>query len=247
MSQQVGFGSRAAARPGRRATWKISSAAMPCSPSHGKPTRTWAGHISGCHTTPPSRAGVGLRASQLSPILVDAVGIEAAGHPVADFFSLTLDQVFTLSFCNPGPFRIDPATLPPAAQAIAAGNRAALATYAGAAMSDPTLAGRLAHLELPTSVLWGRQRPDRRPGLRPRLCRRHPTRPLPAADGHRPPAATRNPRAADERDLEQRRQRLPRLAGPRWLRRGRPVPWLCLVTGWPLLKRPHVAVWVTEI
>lgn len=26
-----------------------------------------------------------------------------------------------------------------------------------------------------------------------------------------------------------------------------PVPWLCLVTGWPLLKRPHVAVGVTEI
>ena len=24
-------------------------------------------------------------------------------------------------------------------------------------------------------------------------------------------------------------------------------PWLCLVTGWPLLKRPHVAVGVTEI
>jgi len=88
-------------------------------------------------------------------ILVDAVGIEVPGHPVADFFSLTLDQVFTLSFHNPGPFRIVPATLPPAAQAIAAGNRAALATYAGTAMSDPTLAGRLAHLELPTLVVWG--------------------------------------------------------------------------------------------
>ena len=88
-------------------------------------------------------------------ILVDAVGIEVPGHPIADFFSLTLDQVFTLSFHDPGPFRIDPATLPPAAQAIAAGNRAALATYAGTAMSDPALAGRLAHLKLPTLVLWG--------------------------------------------------------------------------------------------
>jgi len=88
-------------------------------------------------------------------ILVNAVGIEVPGHPIADFFSLTMDQVFTLSFHNPEPFRIDPATLPPAAQAIAAGNRAALATYAGAAMSDPTLAGRLGRLELPTLVLWG--------------------------------------------------------------------------------------------
>ena len=31
------------------------------------------------------------------------------------------------------------------------------------------------------------------------------------------------------------------------IRRGGPAPWLCLVTGWPLLKRPHVAVGVTEI
>jgi pimeloyl-ACP methyl ester carboxylesterase len=88
-------------------------------------------------------------------ILVDAVGIEVPGHPIAEFFSLNLDQVFTLSFHDPEPFRIDPATLPPAAQAIAAGNRAALAAYAGTAMSDPTLAGRLAHVQLPTLVLWG--------------------------------------------------------------------------------------------
>ncbi len=88
-------------------------------------------------------------------ILVDAVGIEVPGHPIADFFSLTLDQVFTLSFHSPEPFRIDPAALPPAAQAVAAGNRAALATYAGPAMSDPTLAGRLALLRLAALVLWG--------------------------------------------------------------------------------------------
>jgi pimeloyl-ACP methyl ester carboxylesterase len=87
-------------------------------------------------------------------VLVDAAGIEVPGHPIAGFFSLTMDQVFTLSFHHPGPFRIDPATPPPAAQAIAAGNRAALATYAGTAMSDPTLAGRLAHLEPATLVLW---------------------------------------------------------------------------------------------
>ena len=88
-------------------------------------------------------------------ILVDAVGIEVPGHPIADFFSLNLDEVFTLSFHNPAPFRIDPATLPPAAQAITASNRAALATYAGESMNDPTLAVRLAHLALPTLVLWG--------------------------------------------------------------------------------------------
>jgi pimeloyl-ACP methyl ester carboxylesterase len=89
-------------------------------------------------------------------VLIDAVGIEVPGHPVADFFSLTMDQVFQLSFRNPGPFRIDPATLPPAAQAIAAGNRAAISVYAGTAMTDPTLAGRLGALEVPALVLWGR-------------------------------------------------------------------------------------------
>ena len=88
-------------------------------------------------------------------VLIDAVGIEVPGHPVADFFSLTMDQVFTLSFHNPEPFRIDPSTLPPAAQAVAAGNRAAIATYAGTAMSDAALADRLKTLEIPALVLWG--------------------------------------------------------------------------------------------
>ncbi|WP_034086955.1 alpha/beta fold hydrolase [Streptacidiphilus albus] len=88
-------------------------------------------------------------------VLIDAVGIEVPGHPVADFFSLTMDQVFELSFHNPDPFRFNAATLPPAAQAVAAGNRAAIAVYAGAAMTDPTLAARLGTLEVPTLVLWG--------------------------------------------------------------------------------------------
>jgi pimeloyl-ACP methyl ester carboxylesterase len=88
-------------------------------------------------------------------VLIDAVGIEVPGHPVADFFSLTLDQLFQRSFRNPEPFRIDPVTLPPAAQAIAAGNRAAISVYAGPAMTDPALAGRLGTLEIPTLVLWG--------------------------------------------------------------------------------------------
>jgi pimeloyl-ACP methyl ester carboxylesterase len=88
-------------------------------------------------------------------VLIDAVGIEVPGHPVADLFALTMDEVFQRSFHNPEKFRTDPATLPPAAQAIAAGNRAAIAAYTGASMTDPTLAGRLATLEIPTLVLWG--------------------------------------------------------------------------------------------
>ena len=89
-------------------------------------------------------------------VLIDAVGIEVPGHPVADFFSLTMDQLLQRSFHNPEPFRIDPAALPPAAQAIAAGNRAAISVYAGAAMADPTLLSRLGSLDIPALVLWGR-------------------------------------------------------------------------------------------
>lgn len=88
-------------------------------------------------------------------VLVDAVGIEVPGHPVADFFALTMDEVFKLSFHDPDRFRIDPATLPPAVQEITAGNRNALIAYAGQSMSDPELTQRLASLEIPTLVLWG--------------------------------------------------------------------------------------------
>lgn len=88
-------------------------------------------------------------------VLVDAVGLEVADHPVADFFGMTMDEVFERTFHDPAPFRFDPTTLPPAAAAIAAGNRAALAAYAGTAMTDPGLAARLSTLETPTLVLWG--------------------------------------------------------------------------------------------
>ena len=88
-------------------------------------------------------------------VLVDAAGIEVPGHPIADFFSLTMDQVAQLSYHDPNAFRINPATLPPAAQAAMAGNRAALAVYAGRSMLDPTLRGRLAGITVPTLVLWG--------------------------------------------------------------------------------------------
>jgi pimeloyl-ACP methyl ester carboxylesterase len=97
-----------------------------------------------------------LRSPRISGIvLIDAVGLEVPGHPVADFFSMTMDEVFTRTFHNPEPFRVDPSALPPAAQAVAAGNRAAIAAYAGPTMSDPGLAARLATLDIPALVLWG--------------------------------------------------------------------------------------------
>jgi pimeloyl-ACP methyl ester carboxylesterase len=87
--------------------------------------------------------------------LVDAVGIEVPGHPVADFFSLTLDQVAQLSYHDAARFRIDPSTMSAEQQAAMAGNRAALAVYAGTAMSDGDLAVRLARVTVPVLVVWG--------------------------------------------------------------------------------------------
>jgi pimeloyl-ACP methyl ester carboxylesterase len=88
-------------------------------------------------------------------VLVDAVGIEVPGHPVADFFSLTMDQVAELSYHDPIAFRIDVAAMPPAQREAMAGNRAALAAYAGTAMTDATLKDRLQGVDIPALVLWG--------------------------------------------------------------------------------------------
>jgi pimeloyl-ACP methyl ester carboxylesterase len=88
-------------------------------------------------------------------VLIDAVGIDVAGHPVADFFTMGYDEFLERAFRNPDPFRVDPASLAPAAQAAAAANRSALAVYTGGEMNDPTLAERLGAVQVPTLVLWG--------------------------------------------------------------------------------------------
>ena len=88
-------------------------------------------------------------------VLVDAVGIEVPGHPVADFFSLTFPEIAQLSYHDPERFRIDPAALPEEQRAVLAGNRAALATYTAAGMIDPELRGRLAGIDVPALVVWG--------------------------------------------------------------------------------------------
>ena len=90
-----------------------------------------------------------------SYILIDAVGIEVAGHPVADFFSLTPAEVAQRSYYDPATFGVDPAALPPAVRAAMAGNRATLAAYGGDGMTDPSLAPRLAAVSTPALVLWG--------------------------------------------------------------------------------------------
>jgi pimeloyl-ACP methyl ester carboxylesterase len=91
-----------------------------------------------------------------SVVLVDAVGIEVPGHPVVDFFSLSMPEVFERSYHEPAKFAIDPSKLPPAAQQAMLGNREALAVYAGdTSMMDPELTGRLEAVTVPCLVVWG--------------------------------------------------------------------------------------------
>ncbi len=88
-------------------------------------------------------------------VLVDAVGLVLPDAPIADFFSLTMDQVADLSYADPDVFRMDPTTLPAAQQAVMAANREALRVYGGTAMADPTLLDRLPEAKANALVVWG--------------------------------------------------------------------------------------------
>jgi pimeloyl-ACP methyl ester carboxylesterase len=89
-------------------------------------------------------------------VLLDAVGIDVQGHPVADVSGLSVPEIQARSFHDSTPFRVDPATIPDAQKAIMAANSVALAVYAGSpAMADPSLLSRLGGIAIPTLVLWG--------------------------------------------------------------------------------------------
>ncbi len=90
-----------------------------------------------------------------SVVIMNATGIEVPGHPVADFFALSLDELTDLSYHDPARFRLDPATVTERQKALMGTNRQAIAVYAGRTMTDPTLAARLARVTVPTLVLWG--------------------------------------------------------------------------------------------
>lgn len=88
-------------------------------------------------------------------VVIDGIGIEVAGMPGADFFSLTPRGVAEHAYYEPDKFFVDPATLPPAQVAMMRDNMAALGAVAGAQMFDPKLRGRLADVDIPALVAWG--------------------------------------------------------------------------------------------
>ena len=89
-------------------------------------------------------------------VLVDAAGIQVEGHPIADVSSLTPDELSALSFHNPAPFRVDPATVSPEQAEARAANFRALSVYdQGQGMGDPKLRRRLRRVSIPVLVVWG--------------------------------------------------------------------------------------------
>jgi pimeloyl-ACP methyl ester carboxylesterase len=87
-------------------------------------------------------------------VLVGATGIEVSGHPIPDTSKLTLDEIMSLSYHNPNPFRVDPTKMTDDQRAIMASNRATLSVYAPQ-MTDPTLAQRLGRITVPILVISG--------------------------------------------------------------------------------------------
>lgn len=89
-------------------------------------------------------------------VLIDGVGIQVDGHPVADASSLTPDELLAISFHNPAAFHIDPASVSPEQGKARAGNIKTLYVYdQGLNMADPKLRSSLGDVNIPALVVWG--------------------------------------------------------------------------------------------
>jgi pimeloyl-ACP methyl ester carboxylesterase len=80
-------------------------------------------------------------------VLIDAIGAEVPGHPVADAAAMTPSELAAHAWHDP--------SRAPAPSSGPTPDLRALAAYTGAAMSDPALLDRLTTLDLPVHVIWG--------------------------------------------------------------------------------------------
>src|ERR1700722_20172785 len=88
-------------------------------------------------------------------VLLNAVGIDVEGIELADFFSLTPQELMAYPFHDPAAAP-DPTQLPQEARDIQAANAATLAVYAREPyMHDPKLRRRLALVPTPVVAIWG--------------------------------------------------------------------------------------------
>ncbi|WP_024806577.1 alpha/beta fold hydrolase [Nocardia sp. BMG51109] len=84
-------------------------------------------------------------------VIVDGIGIEVPGHPMADVSGFSRDELLAHSYHDPSK-----APVPPGGGGTGPSpDVQALIGYTGPAMSDPTLAERLGGLDIPVHVVWG--------------------------------------------------------------------------------------------
>lgn len=96
----------------------------------------------------------GERITQL--VLVDAVGIDVAGEPLTDFFTLDPRGVAEHVFHDSERYYVDLATLPPQQAAAMQANMATMRVLAGDPyMHDPGLQAKLAAVTAPVLLVWG--------------------------------------------------------------------------------------------
>lgn len=89
-------------------------------------------------------------------VIVDGIGIEVDEHPMTSVAGLSPAELAALSFHDPSRAQVAPAATPDGpAPSGPSPDVLALIAYAGATMSDPTLAQRLRELDLPVHVIWG--------------------------------------------------------------------------------------------
>ncbi len=103
-----------------------------------------------------AQLALGTSAPRLAGIVViNAVGVEVEGHPIAETADVAPDQLLALAYHEPAPYRLDPAALPAERLAAMAANRAAVQLYGGASMFDPQLRARLSAITTPALFVWG--------------------------------------------------------------------------------------------
>ena len=118
-------------------------------------------------------------------VLIDAVGIEVEGHPVADVSGLSVPEIQALSFHDPTPLRVDPDHHPGRPESNHGGQRRCLGRLCRFSRDGRPYAARPAERDCcpdPGSV--GRERSDCRAPLRAGVCRCHPRGALRGASGH---------------------------------------------------------------
>lgn len=92
----------------------------------------------------------------LGVVIVDAVGIEVAEHPIKDVSGLSPGALAEVAWHDPSKFAAAMPPMTPEVLAMMRANQETLAAITGPTyMADPTLRARLAELRVPALVLWG--------------------------------------------------------------------------------------------